>query len=117
MMPGYIGIGVLLLVIIGFVIYTAIRNKEIQEKGIITNATVTRIVEQESTDSEGFSSTTQYIYYVTYTMQNGQTVEAKLASGKSIDNRIGKSWDDDLHQGSHVTIKYLPEKPNYVIRL
>lgn len=43
--------------------------------------------------------------------------ESKLASGKSFDVRAGKAWDSDLREGVHVRIKYLPEKPNYVIRL
>ena len=28
-----------------------------------------------------------------------------------------KVWDQDLHEGSTVRIKYLPDKPNYVIRI
>lgn len=56
--------------------------------------------------------------YVTYRTLAGQTVEAQLASGKSLDIRIGKKvWDQDLHEGSTVRIKYLPDKPNYVIRI
>ena len=72
----------------------------------------------ESTDEDGFSTALSYTYYVTYRTLAGQTVEAQLASGKSLDIRIGKKvWDQDLHEGSTVRIKYLPDKPNYVIRI
>ena len=72
----------------------------------------------ESTDEDGFSTALSNTYYVTYRTLAGQTVEAQLASGKSLDIRIGKKvWDQDLHEGSTVRIKYLPDKPNYVIRI
>lgn len=112
----YILGAVLVLVIVGFVIFTAKRNGEINQKGIETSAVVTRVKEVESTDSDGTISVS-YVYYVTYQMQDGQSVEAKLASGKSFDVRIGRAWDDDLHEGVRVRIKYLPEKPKYVIRI
>ena len=56
---------------------------------------------------------------MTYRTLTGQTVEAQLASGKSLDIMIGKKvWDQDLHEGSTVRIKYLSDKPNYdVIRI
>ena len=72
----------------------------------------------------GFSPTVQemvsisHTYYVTYRAMNGQTVEAQLGSGKSVDFRIGKkTWDHDLQEGTPVRIKYLPEKTNYAIRV
>ncbi len=112
----YIAVGVIAVVIIGGVIFTAKRNNEIKQNGIEADAVVSRIKENESVDDDGFV-TTSYTYYVTYRSMDGQTVEARLGSGKSFDNRIGKSWDSDLKEGSKVRIKYLPEKPNYVIRL
>ena len=73
--------------------------------------------EDTSTDADGSISGTTYTYYVRYTMQNGEEVEAKLGSGKGIDNQIGGvKWAKDLQEGSPVRIKYLPEKPKYVIR-
>ena len=112
----YIGIAVVVIVIAIGIIFNAKRNNEIKQNGIEADAVVSRIKENESVDEDGFVSTT-YTFYVTYRSMDGQTVEAKLGSGKSFDNRIGKAWDSDLKQGSAVRIKYIPEKPNYVIRI
>ena len=113
----YAVIAVIVAVIAAGVIWTAKRNSEIKQNGIETNAVVTRIKETASTDDEGYVSYS-YTFYVTYRTQAGQTVEAQLASGKSFDVRIGKKvWDRDLHEGSNVRIKYLPDKPDYVIRM
>ena len=113
----YIIITLVVIIIAGLILFTAKRNKEIDENGIETNAVVTRVVEHESSDQDGFTTDYTYTYYVTYVTRQGQTVEAKLASGKSFDVQAGKAWDSDLREGVHVRIKYLPEKPNYVIRL
>ena len=113
----YAVIAVIVVVIAVGVIWTAKRNSEIKRDGIETSAVVTRIRENESTDEDGNVSYS-YTFYVTYRTQTGQTVEAQLASGKSFDVRIGKKvWDRDLHEGSNVRIKYLPDKPDYVIRM
>ena len=108
---------ILILVVIG-VVFTARRNKAIMRSGIETGAVVTRVQENESTDERGFTTGVTYTYYVTYQTSDGRTVEAKLASGKSFDAKAGKNvWDRDLHEGSGVHIKYLPDKPDYVIRI
>lgn len=100
------------------IIYTAKRNNEIKNNGIQTSAVVSKIEETESTDSDGISSGVIYKYFVTYQTQDGRYVEARLVSGKSIDNQNGpNSWNHDLYEGCSVYIKYLPEKPNYVIRV
>lgn len=113
----YIACGAILAVILGAVIYTAKRNGEIMQNGVETTAVVSRVKETDSTDSDGMV-TTSYTFYVTYQTANGQTAEARLASGKSVDNRIfGKAWDSDLSEGVSVRIKYLPDKPNYAIRI
>ena len=113
----YIAIGIIAAVIICGVIFTAKRNNEIKQNGIETDAVVSRINENESVDEDGFT-TVSYTYYVTYRTMDGQTVEAKLGSGKSIDNNIiGKPWDSDLKEGVNIRIKYLPDKPKYVIRI
>lgn len=113
----YIAIGILVAIIAAGIIYTAKRNNEIMRDGVETDATVSRVKEVENTDSDGFT-TFSYVYYVTYRTTDGQTVEAKLGSGRSVDNRIiGKAWDQDLEQGMQIRIKYLPQKPNYVIRI
>lgn len=113
----YIAIGLIVVVALIGVIFTTKRNNEIKQNGIETDAVVSRIKENESVDEDGFV-TTSYTYYVTYRTMDGQTVEAKLGSGKSIDNNIvGKPWDSDLKEGVSIRIKYLPEKPKYVIRI
>ena len=103
-------------IIVGIIV-TAKRNNAIKTAGIETEAVVSRVVEEEMTDEDGHRTGTTYTNYVTYRTMSGETVEAKLASGKSLDTHIGKAWDSDLKEGSTVLIKYLPEKPKYVIRL
>ena len=110
-----IGLGVILLVIVALVIRNKKINGEISQNGIEANAVVTRVKENVSTDSDGMVSIS-HSYYVTYRAMNGQDVEALLGSGKSFEFNIGKkAWDYDLHEGSQLRIKYLPEKPNYAI--
>jgi hypothetical protein len=109
-------IAVIVVVIAAAVILTSKRNKEINQNGLETDAVVTHVKVNESVDEDGSVSISK-TFYVTYQTQDGQSVEAKLGSGKSVDVRVGHAWDDDLYEGSRVRIKYLPEKPNYVIRL
>ena len=116
-MEVYIGGAIIVLIIIASIIFAAKRNNKINQNGVEADAIVTRVKESESTDEDGIVTGVYYTYYVTYRTMDGKEVEAKLASGKSFDNRIGKSWDSDLHEGSNVRIKYLPEKPKYVIRV
>ena len=109
-------VAALLIVMVAAAIYTAKRNNEIKTAGIETDAVVSRIKEDVSTDTDNGGTTVSYTYYVTYRTMAGETVEAQLASGKSFDLKIGRhSWDADLYQGSKVRIKYLPDKPDYVI--
>ena len=114
----YAAIAIVVIVIVIGVLFTAKRNKSIKQDGIEADAVVTRVKENESTNEDGFTTSVSYTYYVTYRTLTGQTVEAQLASGKSFDIRTGKKvWDQDLHEGSTVRIKYLPDKPDYVIRI
>ena len=112
----YIGFGAILVIAVIAVILTTKRNSEIKQNGIEADAVVSRVDANVSVDEDGISSVS-YTYYVTYRTMDGQTVEAKLGSGKSVDVRIGKAWDSDLHEGCSVRIKYIPEKPKYVIRV
>ena len=57
----YIIIGVVVVGIVGGIIFTIMRTNAIKKNGIEANAVVSRIKEQESTDSDGFTDTT-YIY-------------------------------------------------------
>ena len=101
--------------------FVILRNKringEIEQNGIETNAVVSRVTENVKSDSDGMVSIS-HTYYVTYRAMNGQTVEAQLGSGKSVDFRIGKkTWDYDLQEGTQVRIKYLPEQTGFAIRV
>ena len=112
-----IGIAVIVLINVFFIFRNKRIHGDIQQNGIETNAVVTRVKEDVSSDSDG-SVSVSYYYYVSYRTINRQTEEALLGSGKSFDVKIGKkAWDYDLHEGSQVRIKYLPEKPNYAIRI
>ena len=113
----YIWFGVAVLAIVAAIIYTTLRNRAINQRGVEAEAEVTRISEQESWSDDGGLDVHTY-YYVTYRTMSGQTVEAQLGSGKSVDVRFGKRlWDEDLKVGTRVHIRYLPEKPEYVIRI
>lgn len=101
----YIIIGVVVVAIVGGIIFTVMRTNAIKKNGIEANAVVSRIKEQENTDSEGITDTT-YIYYVTFTTQDGQSVEAKLSNPPS-----------KIKVGDSLTIKYLPNKPKLVIAI
>ena len=101
----YVIIGVVLVAIVGGIIFTVMRTNAIKKNGIEANAVVSRIKEQENTDSEGITDTT-YIYYVTFTTQDGQSVEAKLSNPPS-----------KIKVGDSLTIKYLPNKPKLVIAI
>ena len=99
----YVLFGAVAALIIGFIVYTLIRNNKIRKNGVETDAVITRIEEQESIDSEGGVDYT-YTHYVTYHAPDGQSVEAKLDHAP---------WGARV--GDTVRIKYLPEKPKFAI--
>ena len=107
------------ILLVRTIILTSKRNKAIKQNGIETDAVVTRVVESVSTDDDDDGSETYrytYTYYVTFQTQEGQTVEARLSSGKTLNVRVNDAgWDRDLHEGSHVRIIYLPEQPDCAI--
>ena len=110
-------LGVIVLVIAVLIVRNKRINGEIDRDGIETDAVVSRVQKNVSTDSDGMV-TVSCLYYVTFRTMSGETVEAQLGSGKSVDFHIGKkTWDHDLHEGTGVRIKYLPDKTNYVIRV
>lgn len=88
------------LAVIGFLVFIIRRNKEIQANGIETDAVVSRVDENSSLDDGSVS----YTYYVKYQLQDGQTVEAQLNQSTQY-----------IGEGTHVRIKYLPDKPKYVL--
>lgn len=102
-MTMYIVIGVIVIaVIVGFV-FNYKRSKAINENGIETDAVVSRIKENEGEDADG-NRTVEYVYYVRYTNETGESVEAKLGNPPRF-----------LMEGTKLRVKYLPEKPKYVL--
>lgn len=89
-------------VIAGFV-FNYKRSKAINERGVETDAVVSRIKEIEGEDSDGNREVT-YEYFVEYLNEAGQTVEAKLGNPPRF-----------LMEGTQLRVKYLPEKPKYAL--
>ena len=107
-------VAVIVIAIIIWVIWTMKRDNDISQKGIVTDAVVSRVESSESTverpkefgELKGKEEIeTTYTYYVTYRTQDGQEVEAKL----------GEVGGATLNKGDSIRIKYLPGKPNFVL--
>ena len=90
--------------IIGGIVYSMMQTNKVKRDGIEADAFVTRVDVEESTDSDGTTSTTEK-YFVRYTGQDGKVVEARLMNP-------GKA----LVMGDRIKVKYLPEKPKYVVK-
>ena len=99
----YVLIAVVLVAVLAGIVITIRRNSAIQKGGIETDAVVSRIKENETRNDDG-SRQTHYTYYVRYQAEDGQTVEAKLGNAP-----LG------IAAGNRLRIKYLPDKPKYVI--
>ena len=99
----YVMFGVVVVGIVGGIIFTIMRTNAIKKNGIEANAVVSRIKEQESTDSDGFTDTT-YIYFVKFRTQDGQDIEARLSNPSGT-----------IKIGDELRTKYLPNKPKMVI--
>ena len=93
-------VGVLILVV--YLVFTTKRNKELSEKGMETDAIVSRVEENETENKDGSYHTT-YTYIVKYLL-DGKEMEAKLGMAP-----------DNIKKGQQVRIKYLKDKPRYVI--
>ena len=94
---------VFVAVIIGGVVYSIIHMNKVKKEGIEADAFVSRIDVEESTDSDGMTSTTEK-YFVRYTGQDGKQIEARLANPRK-----------GLVMGDRIKVKYLPEKPKYAV--
>ena len=94
--------GLVAAVIIGGIVYSIMRTNKMKRDGVEADAFVARIDVEESTDSDGMTSTTEK-YIVRYTGQDGKVVEARLVNPKK-----------GLVMGDRIKVKYLPEKPKYV---
>ncbi len=99
-MSGYILLAVFVLVFLSLIIHSIKLKNEILNNGIQVDATVSRI--EEYHDEDG----TTYKTYVIYRNQEGNEVEAVLATSKNT-----------FKEGDKILIKYLDKKPNYVVPL
>ena len=81
------------------------RSKKIKQNGVEANAVVSRVKEIETEETDG-SRDTRYEYFVKYKNQAGETVEAKLGNPPRF-----------LQEGQQLRVKYLPEKPKYVLKV
>ena len=95
--------GIIVAAIIIAIVFAVKRNNNIKKNGIETDAVVSRIKENETGNDDG-STDYSYTYYVKFTAQDGQVVEAKLGNAPRL-----------TREGDRVRIKYLPEKPKYAI--
>ncbi|MBE6910646.1 MAG: hypothetical protein E7474_13910 [Ruminococcaceae bacterium] len=102
-MPTFVIFVIGVIVLFAVIFFKLKRNKAIQENGIEADAVVSRVVEHEDRDDDGHSEVT-YTYYVRYQTQDRKTVEAKLGNAPAY-----------IREGAALRIKYLPDKPKYVI--
>lgn len=98
-------VGLVAAAFIAVALFMFLRKRKIKKNGLTATAVVTRIEEKESYDSDT-GTTVTYEYYVTYYTSYGETVEAR------VDNPPRRTNVGDL-----LTIKYLPEKPYYVVAI
>lgn len=96
---------VIIALVLGGFGYSFYRNHKIKSQGIEADAFITRVEENESTDSDGTSGTT-YDYYVRYTDQGGVMREALLTNTYTHRNLI---------PGDRLKIKYLPGKEKLAV--
>ena len=98
----YAIIAVIVIAVVIGLVFNYKRSKAINERGIEADAVVSRIKEIE-TENDG-QSETRYEYCVKYRNEAGETVEAKLGNPPRF-----------LMEGTELRVKYLPEKPKYVL--
>lgn len=98
----YAIIAVIVIAVVIGLVFNYKRSKAINERGIEADAVVSRIKEIE-TENDG-QRETRYEYFVKYRNEAGETVEAKLGNPPRF-----------LMEGTELRMKYLPEKPKYVL--
>lgn len=98
----YAIIAVIVIAVVIGLVFNYKRSKAINERGIEADAVVSRIKEIE-TENDG-QRETRYEYFVKYRNEAGETVEAKLGNPPRF-----------LMEGTELRVKYLPEKPKYVL--
>lgn len=103
-MAKFFFIAVVIIVIISVVV-TFMRNQKISKEGIEADAVVSRIDTDNHTEEDGSTTTTE-TYYVQYKNAEGKTVEAKLGNPPAF-----------AAVGTQMRVKYLADKPKYVIKV
>ncbi|MBR3358237.1 MAG: hypothetical protein IKG46_10500 [Solobacterium sp.] len=100
------------LIIIAFIAFSflsaVLYQLKVRRNGIEAEATVTAIIENDTTDGEGMPMTT-YDIHVSYRMKDGTYVEGTLSNP-----------NQSLYTGQTIRIKYLesdPETPVYIGQL
>ena len=101
----YIAIAIFAIAVIAGAVYVIKRNQKINQNGIEVDAVVSRVKEIEKDNDDG-SHETEYEYFVRYQNQSGESVEAKLGNPPRF-----------LAEGTQLRVKYLPEKPKFVLRV
>ena len=96
---------VLVLSVVAFVVYRLISRRKIIKDGIQVEAVLQRVEKHESLDTDGNTSST-YTFWVTYTNDSGQKVDAELLNGKRT-----------MQIGEHLSVKYLPNRPDLVMNI
>ena len=99
----YVFIGVFAVAVVAGIVYNYKRNQKINNEGIEADAVVSRVKEIEKQNDDG-SYDVEYEYYVKYQTQSGEDVEARLGNPPRF-----------ITAGTQLRVKYLPEKPNYVL--
>lgn len=103
-------IAIIVIVIIAWVIFQFKKDSDINAKGKEADAVIARIEwpetkETVSKDKDKVDEFSTATYYVKYQPEGSNTtIEAKVGPGL-----LG------VKVGDHVRIKYLPEKPDYVL--
>ena len=98
----YAIIAVIVIAVVIGLVFNYKRSKAINERGIEADAVVSRIKEIE-TENDGQRETRDE-YFVKYRNEAGEIVEAKLGNPPRF-----------LMEGTELRVKYLPEKPKYVL--
>ena len=88
-------------------IWAYVVSKKVKEEGIETDAVVSRIELHEwgGGAEEPWTPSITEDYYITYTNQEGKTVEAMLSN----------PGDHKFEVGDRLRIKYLPDKQEYPV--
>lgn len=102
-MSFWIIIAVIVIAAAAGLVFSFRRSKAIKERGVETDAVISRVKEIESDDADG-NRTVSYEYFVTYRNEAGEAVEAKLGNPPAF-----------AREGMQLRVKYLPEKPKYAL--